>query len=107
MAVVAARLRAVPQSIQAGALLSTQPVSWPRYAFNPGVFYSTGTYERVNTSPYNFWHSGAWYWNEPGRSERSANFGAYFAVLRQNVRWVATYAPQPPSGALSEFDARM
>lgn len=82
-------------------LMRSKPTGWPVWDFGNGASYGVGTYQRASGDSFNFWHSGAFYWSEPARFQ---NFGAYFAVIRQDLRWTATYAPQPPAGAVSNLD---
>lgn len=88
----------------AAKLMTSKPTSWPLWDFQNGAYYGVGTYQRAKNASYNFWHSGAFSWNEPARYQ---NFGAYFAMIEQDVRWAATYSPQPPSGAVSNLDVVM
>lgn len=85
-------------------LMRSKPTSWPLWDFGNGAYYGIGTYQRASGDSFNFWHSGAWYWSEPARYQ---NFGTYFAVIKQDLRWAATYSPQPPSGAVSNLDTVM
>ncbi|MFC3691967.1 serine hydrolase domain-containing protein [Chenggangzhangella methanolivorans] len=87
-------------------LLKSPPSSWPQVGLEGGAFYSIGTYQRISRDgvTYNFWHSGAWRWSAASIPERNVNYGAYFVVMFQNLRYVANYAPQPPSAAIGDLD---
>lgn len=88
-------------------LMKSKPPAWPQLSRGGGAYYSIGTMLRQNPVLYNFWHDGAWRWNETGRPERTEDYGAYFVVMQQNLRYVATYSPQPGSSALNDLDNTM
>ena len=77
-------------------LMTTRPHKWPQQVVNGEVFYSLGTLQRRTPSgKYDFSHAGAWYFTDPSRPERDENYGSYFVVMEQDLRFVATYSPQP------------
>ncbi|WP_164919520.1 serine hydrolase domain-containing protein [Hansschlegelia zhihuaiae] len=89
-------------------LLRTKPPSWPKTLLNSGgAYYSVGTFLRESGGSWNFWHDGAWRWFDDARPERNENYGAYFAMWFQDLRFVANYHPQPPSGAVGDLDYSM
>lgn len=88
-------------------LLKSKPASWPKFAFSSGSYYSNGTLLRESQGSYNFWHDGAFYWNETGRPDRNANFGAYFAMWFQNTHFVVTFSPQPGGDSIGDLDYTM
>lgn len=91
----------------ASGLMTSRPTAWPKSDLGGGAFYALGTYLRSTDVSYNFWHAGAWRWFDAAVPARNENYGAYFVVMRQNLRYVANYMPQPPSGALNDLDVAM
>lgn len=85
-------------------LMQSKPAGWPAWDFGNGVYYSIGTSQRPVNGRYSFAHGGAFVWTEPARYH---DFGAYFQVIEQNVRWAATYSPLPPYYVIWELDEVM
>jgi hypothetical protein len=83
-------------------LLSIAPTNWPQFDLGGGAFYSLGTYMRSAGSGYNFWHSGSITWSDPYIS-----VGSYFAVLQENVRYMAEFAPTVSDQAFGDLDSRL
>lgn len=83
-------------------LLSIQPAQWPQYSLGGGAYYSLGTLMRQAGTGYNFWHTGSFQWSSP-----SASFGAYYAVLQENVRYMADFAPTVSDDAFNDLDASL
>jgi CubicO group peptidase (beta-lactamase class C family) len=89
-------------------LMKTKPPAWAKLDLGGGAYYSLGTLLRqASSGKYNFWHSGAWRWFDGSRPEREENYGSYFVVMQQNLRYAATYSPQPASGAINDLDSVM
>lgn len=84
-------------------LLKTKPAQWPQFNLGGGAFYSLGTLMRQNGTGYNFWHEGSWQWN----GTPQASFGAYFAVIAEDVRYMAEYSPTISDDAASDLDSSM
>jgi CubicO group peptidase (beta-lactamase class C family) len=87
----------------ASKLMKTGPAAWPKTDVN-GVSYGIGVEMRRNGGSYDLLHVGDWRWTEPGRK---ADFAAFFAMWRQNLRFVATYAPQAASGSVGDLYDRL
>ena len=66
-------------------LLSISPADWPRFDNRSGRGYSIGTNTRNGVD---FFHYGDFTWSNP-----RANYGAYYAMWHQGVRFVVTYSP--------------
>lgn len=88
-------------------LMTSRPPKWAQLSLGGGAFYSIGTLLRQDPVKYNFWHSGAWSWSDQSRPERNENYGSYFVVMYQNLRYVATYSPQPGNSAINDLDYMM
>jgi CubicO group peptidase (beta-lactamase class C family) len=83
-------------------LLSIPPSQWPQFDLGGGAFYSLGTLMRQAGTGYNFWHTGSFQWSPPASS-----FGSYFAVLQEDVRYEADFAPTVSDDAFSDLDASL
>jgi CubicO group peptidase (beta-lactamase class C family) len=89
-------------------LLKTKPPSWPKTLLDSGgSYYSIGTYLRESQGSWNFWHSGGIQWWDDADPDRNTDFGAYYAMWLQDLRFVANYHPQPPNGAVGDLDYSM
>jgi hypothetical protein len=49
---------------------------------------------------YNFWHTGSFSWSPD-------SWGSYFAVLQENVHYVAEFSPTVSDQAFSDLDASL
>lgn len=83
-------------------LLGIAPKDWPKFDLGGGAYYSLGTLMRTAGAGYNFWHTGSFSWSDPQTS-----FGSYFAVLQENVRYVAEFAPTVSDDAFNDLDASL
>lgn len=89
-------------------LMTTRPHRWPQQSLGGDTVYSLGTLQRRNPSgKYDFTHAGAWNFPDASRPERNENYGSYFVVMNQNLRFVATYAPLPGYGATDDLFVSM
>ncbi|MCL4188991.1 MAG: beta-lactamase family protein [Rhodobacteraceae bacterium] len=85
-------------------LIGTPQADWPRFDLGGGAAYTIGALTRPWGQAANFWHAGAWSWQD---DVRSASHSAWFVMMGTRLRYVVADAPRVSDGARGDLDRVM